>query len=86
MDDSISRQAAIKELESGKDKKLPSAQPEVDCQKCIFCGFPGFKQFQTAPPEIIRCKDCRYDNHCAIQTAARTGNTFFCGAAKRREE
>lgn len=25
---------------------LPSAQPEVDCRKCIFRGFPGFKQFQ----------------------------------------
>lgn len=30
---------------------LPSAQPEMDCQKCIFCGFPGFKQFQTAQPQ-----------------------------------
>ena len=28
-------------------KKLPSAQPEVDCQKCVFNGFPGFKQFQA---------------------------------------
>lgn len=28
--------------------ELPSAQQEVDCQKCIFCGFAGFKQFQTA--------------------------------------
>ena len=35
----------------GKINDLPSAQPEVDCQKCIFCGFPGFKQFQTAQPE-----------------------------------
>ena len=32
-------------------KQLPSAQPEVDCQKCVFCGFAGFKQFQTAQPE-----------------------------------
>lgn len=31
--------------------ELPSAQPEMDCQKCIFCGFVGFKQFQTAQPE-----------------------------------
>lgn len=22
-------------------------QPEVDCKKCVFCGFAGFKQFQT---------------------------------------
>lgn len=28
-----------------------SAQPEVDCQKCIFYGFPGFKQFQTTQPK-----------------------------------
>ena len=29
------------------DKLFASAQPEVNCQKCIFCGFAGFKQFQT---------------------------------------
>lgn len=32
-------------------RNLPSAQPEADCQKCIFCGFQGFKQFQTAQPK-----------------------------------
>ena len=31
---------------------LPSAQPKVDCQKCVFCGFSGFKQFQAAQPDI----------------------------------
>ena len=62
-DDTISRQAAIDafyEMASDIDHLctvgdyvhvldgLPSAQPKVDCQKCIFCGFAGFKQFQTA--------------------------------------
>lgn len=32
-------------------ESMPPAQPEVDCQKCIFRGFAGFKQFQTAQPE-----------------------------------
>ena len=27
--------------------ELPSTQLEMDCQKCIFCGFAGFKQFQA---------------------------------------
>ena len=57
--DLISRQAAIDEIlnlnvenhVSWRDAvidtidALPSAQQEVDCQKCIFCGFAGFKQF-----------------------------------------
>lgn len=61
--DLISRQAAIDtfyEMASDIDhlctvgdyvhvlEGLSSAQPEMDCQKCIFCGFAGFKQFQTA--------------------------------------
>ena len=32
-------------------ENAPTAQPEVDCQKCIFYGFPGFKQFQTTQPK-----------------------------------
>lgn len=30
---------------------FPPAQPEADCGKCIFCGFPGFKQFQPKAEE-----------------------------------
>lgn len=30
---------------------VPPARPGVDCQRCIFCGFPGFKQFQTEQPK-----------------------------------
>lgn len=32
--------------------ELPSAQSEMDCQKCIFRGFAGFKQFQEIQPKM----------------------------------
>ena len=34
--------------------------------------------------EIIRCGDCKYNNNCDIQFHAQAGDTFYCGAAKRR--
>ncbi len=40
----------------------------------------------STQPDLILCKDCRHDNNCAIQYAAQAGNTFFCGAAERRED
>lgn len=60
MDDLISRQDAIDAVWNSYGSasavknigSLPSAQPEVDCQKCIFCGFAGFKQFQTAQQDV----------------------------------
>ena len=117
MNDLISRQQAIDELNNGAEllrrvlddvdivgaerekfkceleliescvsdiKELPSA---VDCQKCIFCGFPGFKQFQSAQPEIIRCKDCKWFNasinQCNRQIAADFFENDFCSYAER---
>lgn len=69
-------------------EQLPSAQSEVDCQKCVFNGFPGFKQFQTEQPEIIRCKDCKYyasSGWCeGIGTCVSSDD--FCSRAERREE
>lgn len=97
MSDLIDRQAAIemvikRDANCGIDsaevlKDLPSAQIEEDCQKCIFCGFPGFKQFQTAQPEIIRCKDCKWFNtsinQCNRQIAAVFFENDFCSYAER---
>ena len=41
---------------------IPSAQPEVDCQKCVFRGFAGFKQFQSEQPERKKGRWLRNDN------------------------
>ena len=39
-----------------------------------------------AQPEIVRCKDCRYNRDCNIQYHAQAGEEFYCGAAERRAD
>ena len=74
-------------------KRLPPARPGVDCQRCIFCGFPGFKQFQTVQPEIIHCKDCKNSEHwyrdrrrCFLwsEDGVSVFDDGFCNYAERR--
>ena len=68
---------------------LISAQPEVDCQKCVFCGFAGFKQFQTAQPEVIRCKDCKWHEgryHCLNFDVFGFDYNDYCSLAARKEQ
>ena len=44
------------------------------------------EKLPSAQPEIIRCKDCRYNNDCEIQYSAQSGDEFFCGCAERRTD
>ena len=92
--DCVSRQAAIDALSTPHGilypirtvEELPSAQPDLSEYSDKLWRSAYERGKRDAQPEIIRCKDCRHDDHCAIQDTARTGNTFFCGAAERREE
>ena len=71
-------------------KALQSAQPEQECEKCIF---KPFKQFQT---ELIRCKDCKdyqtdweipyYPNrhYCATMDSTMPEDGF-CSYAERKD-
>ena len=42
-------------------------------------------ELPSAQPEIIRCKDCRYNNDCEIQYSAQSADEFFCGCAERKD-
>lgn len=47
----------------------------------------ALKALKALPPaqsEIIRCGDCKYNNNCDIQFHAQAGDTFYCGASKRK--
>ena len=44
------------------------------------------KALPSAQPEIIHCKDCKYNGECAIQYTAQAGDKFFCGAGERRQD
>lgn len=85
MDDSISRQAAIDELDKGAwgvewDKTLAKTMIE---------------SLPSAQPEIIRCKDCRYyqDNNdgyphinCKWDANETPDADDFCSGAERRTD
>lgn len=70
MDDMISRQAAIETVR--KAKSIGQAHRML-------------VQLPSAQPEIMRCKDCRYNNDCEIQYNAQSGDEFFCGCAERKD-
>ena len=46
---------------------------------------PEYEDIPPAQPEIMRCKDCRYNNDCEIQYNAQSGDEFFCGCAERKD-
>lgn len=56
---------------------------EYPCYDCI-AGSRTYEPVEPKRPEIIRCKNCRYDNNCEIQYAAQAGSGFFCGLAEMR--
>ena len=76
MDDTISRAAAVKTVKKhyrGIDNDLL----EVIAYE--------IEALPSAQPEIMRCKDCRYNNDCEIQYNAQSGDEFFCGCAERKD-
>ena len=89
MDDLISRQFAIKELESGKDKK---AKGEIGgfYNQIIENDIEKLKKLPPAQPEIIHCEFCKHwkNNHlCECLSRYGTFETpkdFFCGYGKAK--
>ena len=82
MDDAISRQAVL--------KLLSTIPPEEAMTKALL--IQGVKQMDAAQPEIIRCRDCKYND--MPPTAGNAGCTLlygmtnqngFCSLAERRE-
>ena len=76
MDDLISRQAAMDAVAEGLKRTFIEYKDVAE--KLL-------NEVPSAEPEIIRCKDCRYNNNCEIQYSAQSGDEFFCGRAERKE-
>ena len=83
MDDLISRQAVL--------KLLSTIPPEEAMTKAML--IQSVKQMDAAQPEIIRCRECRYND--MPPTAGNAGCTLlygmtnqngFCSLAERRED
>ena len=84
MDDLISRRAAIDEI-----KEIYEWHDNVTKERII----EHFKQLPSAQPEIIRCRECKYND--MPPTAGNAGCTLlygmtnqngFCSLAERRED
>ena len=82
MDEMISRRAVL--------KLLSTIPPEEAMTKAML--IQSVKQMDAAQPEIIRCKDCKYND--MPPTAGNAGCTLlygmtnqngFCSLAERRE-
>lgn len=79
MSDLISRQVAI----DGKISIQLANGVEIYSDEAVPVEY--LKRLPSAQPEIIRCKDCRYNNDCEIQYSAQSGDEFFCGCAERKD-
>ena len=88
MSDFISRQDTIEELEHIMcDHPLRGYEDEQLLINAV-------KSLPSAQPEIIRCKDCKYqdENWRRISVKwlpcmdVRTGSNWFCGSAERRTD
>lgn len=87
--DTISRQAAIRWV---KTECNPYGKPTLDFEsgkKVI----EHLKQMPSAQPELIRCKDCKYNsnppeygNACCDTFYGMTDQMGFCHMAERRED
>ena len=60
MDDAISRQAVL--------KLLATIPPEEAMTKAML--IQSVKQMDAAPPEIIRCRECKWWDRCPSSTIA----------------
>ena len=90
-DDLISRKAAIDEVKrlhdvawaNWKETRIP-ANTMID----------ALKELQSVQPEIIRCKDCKYQDENWRRVSVRwlpcmdvrTGSNWYCGSAERGEQ
>ena len=89
MDDLISRQAAIDEIDEWIKAFRENGHRESAADACLIQD--GIIQLPPAQPEIIRCKDCKYryiENEiwtCPFGLAG--GPDFYCGyGAERRTD
>ena len=86
MSDLISRQAAIDAL-TALEEPAPTARhlsAIYDCEDAI-------KALPSAQPEIIRCKDCKYNTYSkkCLQPDSFflvPADDFYCGYAERRTD
>lgn len=80
MDDLISRQAAI----DAADRADYTGLAVEDVKKVTDEVVKEIKKLPSAQPEIIRCKECKNHNLCAIEDEARD-EAFFCKWGERRD-
>lgn len=94
MDDLISRQAAIDELQAKKDK---SAKGDIGCfyNAIIQNDIDALKALPSAQPEIIHCDECRHSQQwyrdrrrCFLWSEVGVGvfDDGYCNYAERSEE
>ena len=96
MDRLISLQAAIDTL-----FELYEYQMDIDpteaadlVRQGIYLAEKKIEQLPSAEPEIIRCKDCKYQDENWRRVSVRwlpcmdvrTGSNWFCGSAERRTD
>ena len=90
MDDLISRQAAIDAIESAKTARTSDGEIYVAKLNAEM----NIQILPSAQPEIIRCKDCKYQDENWRRVSVRwlpcmnvrTGSNWYCGSAERGEQ
>ena len=87
MNDTISRQDAIKAIED-----LPNCYNGFSDTYDKACIIGALEELPSAEPEIIRCKDCKHwkhstiiPNYCDVWDWCNRADDF-CSFAERREE
>ena len=81
MDDLISRQDALDAIE---ERIKANGYVNVALISELNRMYRYIRQLPSAQLEIIRCKDCKNHNLCAIEDEARD-ETFFCKWGGRRD-
>lgn len=93
MDDLISRQAAIDEVDEWIKAFRENGHKESAADACLIKD--GVIQLPSAQPEIIRCKDCKHylDGGCGnVDSQSPSKNLmgvkpdWYCADGERREE
>lgn len=85
--DTISRQAAINEIDEWIKAFLENGHKESAADACLIQD--GIIQLPSAQPEIVRCKDCKYNvsSHKCLHPESFflvPDDDFYCGYAERR--
>jgi hypothetical protein len=89
MDDSISRQVAI---DTANEWLLDCFHVQKQNRSCGL--IRRLEDLPSAQPEIIRCKDCKYQDENWRRVSVRwlpcmdvrTGSNWYCGSAERRTD